>query len=316
MTSMHGAALVALAVLTLASPREASADTRESAREAYDRGAAAYDSGDYPRAAIELARADELFANDVALELAIKAAVKADDPRLAMTLAARGSRRASAGVAAAAEAAKTKMAGRTGTLIVMCPGRASCAATIDGEDVRAGAPHVVLVGEHRVLVEGGGGPREQLVARVSADAVTEVKGAPPSGVLGNGAGAVPVLPPPRASDERPASSASSHGHGLSPTWFWIGLGVTAALNAGAIASAVDTQGKREDFRQSPSSELQERGLDAQLRTNLLAGGTGFVGVATAVVGIFFTGWSSSAASEATHATTNGRAATVRSSAGR
>src|SRR4051794_29326385 len=88
--------------------------TKEAARQAYDRGAAAYDAGDYARATAELTRADELFASDVALELALKAAVKGDDPRAAMVLAARADKRARGGtLAAASQAARAKMAGRT-----------------------------------------------------------------------------------------------------------------------------------------------------------------------------------------------------------
>ena len=85
--------------------------TVEAAREAYDRGAAAYDAGEYARAAAELARADEILANDVALELALKAAVKADDPRFAMTLVARADARQPTGnLAAARDAARARMA--------------------------------------------------------------------------------------------------------------------------------------------------------------------------------------------------------------
>src|SRR4051794_10708566 len=98
--------------------------TKEAARQAYDRGAAAYDAGEYARATSELSRADELFPSDIALELALKAAVKGDDARTAIVLANRADHRSQAGtLGAAAQAARTKMAGRTGTVSVTCPGR-------------------------------------------------------------------------------------------------------------------------------------------------------------------------------------------------
>lgn len=287
---MRRHALAIMCALSLAWSARARADqaTLDAARQAYDRGAASYDAKDFPRAAVELARADELMANDVALELAIKAAVKADDPRLAMTLAARGARRSNAGVAAAAEQARQKMASRTGTVIVMCPLRPACSPTVDGEPVHAGAPHIVLVGDHSVVIEGGGGPRDVLTAKVAPDGVVEMRASAPSSAAPL-ASPVAILPPPRARDEQPKSEQASTS-GISPVWFWVGLGATAALGAVTIGSAVDTQSKHESFRTTPTGELQNAGLDAQLRTNLLAGGTGLVGLATIVVGALFVKW--------------------------
>lgn len=282
-------ALTCAISIAYASTAHADQATLDAARQSYDRGAAAYDAKDYPRAAVELAKADELMANDVALELAIKAAVKADDPRLAMTLASRGARRSNAGVAAAAEQARQKMAGRTGTVIVMCPMRPSCSATVDGEAVHAGAPHIVLIGDHNVVVEGGGGPRDVLVAKVPPDGVAEMRASAPSD---GGATPLSILPPTRARDQQPKTEPASTSSGISPVWFWLGVGVTAALGAATIGSAVDTQSKHEAFLATPSEELQNLGLDAQLRTNLLAGSTGLAGVATIIVGAFFVKWKS------------------------
>lgn len=289
---MRRHALAITCALSLAWSARAHADqaTLDAARQAYDRGAASYDAKDFPRAAVELARADELMANDVALELAIKAAVKADDPRLAMTLAARGARRSNAGVAAAAEQARQKMASRTGTVIVMCPLRPACNPTVDGEPVHAGAPHIVLIGDHSVVIEGGGGPRDVLTAKVAPDGVVEMRASAPSSASPSPPiSPVAILPPPRARDEQPRSEQAS-ASGISPVWFWVGVGATAVLGAVTIGSAVDTQSKHESFRVTPTGDLQNAGLDAQLRTNLLAGGTGLVGLATIVVGAFFVRW--------------------------
>ena len=285
-------ALAITCALSLAWAARAHADqaTLDAARQAYDRGAAAYDAKDFPRAAVELARADELMANDVALEQAIKAAVKADDPRLAMTLASRGARRSNAGVAAAAEQARQKMASKTGTVIVMCPLRPACNPTVDGEPVHAGAPHIVLVGDHAVVIEGGGGPRDVLTAKVAPDGVVEMRASAPSSAA-PAPSPVAILPPPLAKDEQPrAEQAPTTSSGISPVWFWVGAGATAVLGAVTIGSAVDTQSKHESFRTQPSEALQNQGLDAQLRTNLLAGGTGLVGIATIIVGAFFVKW--------------------------
>src|SRR5262249_30308245 len=61
----------------------------DAARQAYDRGATAFDNKDYATAARELARADDLVPNNVALVTALKAALRADDAVLGMTLAER-----------------------------------------------------------------------------------------------------------------------------------------------------------------------------------------------------------------------------------
>lgn len=276
--------LVGAFVLVTAFAAPARADDVQAARQAYDRGAAAYDAADYALAVSELARADELYANDVALELALKAAVKAEDARMAMLLAARADLRTHAGaLGEAAAAAREKMAGRTGTISVTCPGRASCAATIDAASVPAGRPYVVLTGVHRVTVQASGGPREAFDARVEPGANVAVRSSPPP--------AVPLVGPV-SSRGREAPAAESSSSGISPVWFWVGLGVTAALGGAAVASAADTQSKHDEFLKNPTGDLQRQGLDAQLRTNLLAGGAGFGGLVTAVVGIVFVRWTS------------------------
>jgi hypothetical protein len=274
-------AIAGACVLALSTVTTARADDVQAARQAYDRGAAAYDAADYPLAVSELARADELFANDVALELALKAAVKADDARMAMQLAVRADRRTRNGtLAAAAVAAREKMAGRTGTITITCPGRASCAATIDAGAVPAGGPYVVLVGVHRITVQATGGPREAFDARVEPGSNVDVKASPARAVPLAG----PVAPPVHAAD--------SSGSGISPVWFWVGLGVTAVLGGAAVGSAVDTRSKHDDFKLTPTNELQQQGLDAQLRTNLLAGSAGFAALATGLLGVVFVRWTS------------------------
>src|SRR5262245_55502094 len=84
--------LVAVSLLVMAGAGRSEAGSpspNTEAHAAYERGAAAFDRGDYPTAAKELARADALFPNVVALTTAIKAAILADDPALAMELADR-----------------------------------------------------------------------------------------------------------------------------------------------------------------------------------------------------------------------------------
>jgi hypothetical protein len=85
---------------------------------------------------------------------------------------------------------------------------------------------------------------------------------------------------------------------LSPVVFFVGAGLTAAAAGVSIWSALDTQNNpgpdvvRERCRGLGTScpEYQD-GLDKQLRTNVLWGVTGALGVTTALVGILFTDFS-------------------------
>jgi len=127
--------------------------------------------------------------------------------------------------------------------------------------------------------------------------------------------AAPALAPPPAAvvapaaaptGEKPADEGAHKSGKLPPTVFWIGVGLTGVLGGTTLWSGIDTQNNpgpdrvREACQPLPdgshSSEcdsLYNDGLDKQHRTNLLLGVTAGVGVATAVVGAFFTNWGGS-----------------------
>lgn len=256
----------------------------EGARAAYDRGAAAYDAGDYKLAASELTRADDLAPNDVALELALKAAVKADDARLAMALSRKADARQATGMLAAArDAARSKMAPRTGQVLVACAAGTSCTATMDGAPYPTGSSTYVLVGDHRVVIETNG-RREAYAVRVDPFAAIDVvaKGAAVTS-------AVTPLPATSSSRDRSTNGESS---GLAPGWFFGAAGLTTLLGAGAIVSALDTKSKADEYASRPTEQLSQDGESSQTRTNILAGTVAVAAVATAVIGIFFTRWGS------------------------
>jgi hypothetical protein len=86
---------------------------------------------------------------------------------------------------------------------------------------------------------------------------------------------------------------------LRPFVFAVGAGLTAAGITATILSGIDTrndpgpdQVRRECVGLGDSCPAYQRGLDSQLRTNLLLAGTVAVGLATGVVGLFLTDWSS------------------------
>jgi hypothetical protein len=70
------------------------------------------------------------------------------------------------------------------------------------------------------------------------------------------------------------------------------------VGAGTIVSGVDAKNnpgvdavRRDCAGQGDSCPTYQRGLQAQLRTNILLGATAGLAVVTAVVGVFFTEWS-------------------------
>jgi hypothetical protein len=295
----------ALALALALLPCVAFADARREAREAYDRGVAAYRRGDFAGAARAFAEADRLAPSSVALGAALDAAVKADDPLLGAELLERARRAPDdTQLAAKTQEARAKLGGRAGRLVIVCDG---CTATLDG---RATAPHEdlwVKAGPHVVVLRMDG-VEHTLTVDVRADATTEAK-PPPS----------PAPPPPTA--EAPASApASTPGpsatagpevtpastgarspagrSGISP-WFFAG---SLALTVGAATAAAVTGGftasRHDDFVQNgcqsaaPPTDCATQAAEGTTLQAVVAGlaiATGAL-AATTVVLAFFTQW--------------------------
>jgi len=155
---------------------------------------------------------------------------------------------------------------------VQCPGSLACKATLDDAPITPDKQVFVRPGAHVASVEQGGA-REQRRFEVKAGEAIEI-----------------------ARWNAPWDAPSSTGP--SPVWFYVGLGLTAVAAGVTIASGVDTKALHDDFvaagcpgpaRPGDCVGLREDGLDAQTRTNVLAGVAGALGVATAVVGVFALG---------------------------
>jgi hypothetical protein len=266
------------------------------ARESYDRGAAAYDGKDYAKAAIELARADELVPNVTVLELALQAAIRAHDAPTVMSLVERVEKRVpeSTPLYAQARAARAKLAKEAGTIRPLCPPPSVfCTATIDGHLAVIGARRWVSPGEHTVEMTADGALEKQTV-HVTGAASVDVGPTPPAPKPPASAAAPPpaVTPrsPPPAPTTQPARPAR-RDDGLSPVWFWAATAATVGLGAATLWSGLDTQSKHDAFTAHPSAAAQADGRDAQLRTNILAVVTAGAALATAATGIFAVSWS-------------------------
>ena len=308
-------AMTAAAIVASVSWAQAQQGNAGPAREAYDRGSAAYRKGDYGLAAHEYARADELMPNDTALQAGLEAAVLSDEVELGMELLERA-RRGEAGkrLTAAIKAARKKFQGRAGRIRVSC-GEAPCTASVDGALIEPRATRWVRVGWRKVAIDIGQVHEEQTVevkaeqlaevvasSRRSQDNPTAVEAAAVPATAT--ADAVPAAPVPVATTEpeatvsQPDAVERAERGGLAPRWFWIGAAVTGVLGGAAGYFAVQSSGKYSDFRRQDCAnsysqeclDLAEEGKAYDLDTGLLATTAALAGIGTAVIGIWFVRW--------------------------
>jgi hypothetical protein len=269
-----------LASLSAASFARADA-VEKRARDAYERGSAAYDRKDYDAAAHEFAEADSLVPNPTALRAALDAAVLADDPVLGMELLDRA-RRAPADDALGKlmYGAETRFAHRTGRLRVAC-GEAPCLVAVDGAALDAGAPGYVKVGAHAITIQCQG-RAEQRIVDVKADDVLTLSPAP-------------APAPPPAPGPAPAPQPAS---GVSPAWFFVALGAAAVAGGLTALPGVDAKDKHDAFvgkgcgsvGVTDCAALSTDGAAATLRTNIGLAVTGALALTAVGIGVFAVRW--------------------------
>ncbi|WP_394841809.1 hypothetical protein LZC95_32625 [Pendulispora brunnea] len=266
-----------------------------AAREAYNRGVAFHDHKEFAAAARQFALADRLVPSDSVLADAIDESVAADDAAFGSMLVARVTRRPrSAVLERAANKAREKFRGRAGRIDVRCP--AACDAEVDGKALDPAAEGWLATGPHVLVLttaEHAGYRDEHRVNVVPAEItlVTFQAPPPPAPVAAQNEKKLETTEPqPRV--EEPSR------HGLAPTWFWVGAGVTALVAGGAALSWVDASKTHQDFvdrqcGQHGSDDCVARADDgkaAVTRTNVLIGVASASAVATAVIGLFLVDW--------------------------
>jgi hypothetical protein len=279
-------AMLVLVALGASSSSRAEGGMSAEARAAYDRGTAAHARGDYRAAAGELAEADALAPNLVALKAALDEALLADDPELGMQLVDRAHARApgDASLASSVHDAETRFAARIGRMRVDCGGR-PCTASIDGRRVAAASSNILLPGPHRVVIEREGA---SITRDVDVAAAREIDVVLPPGAVG----------PPSLAAAPSSYPAVPRERGVSPTaWFLTAAGLTAIAGAATIVSGVDTASQHsgfvsrgcEDAAAAGCGALASSGANAETRTNVLLAVTGGLGV-TSLVLAFFVPW--------------------------
>jgi hypothetical protein len=291
MRSPLAALALTAVVLSIAGP--ARAQDRPRARAAYDRGTEAFGRGDFAAAAAAYAEADSAAPSDVALQAALDAAVRADDPLLGAELLERAKSRTPMGsLASSVSAAQTKLGHRAGRIRLSCP--SSCAAMVDSrQSLAPGASMWLAPGVHTVAITTNAGAATQDV-NVSADSTVDVE--PPSPPA-----AAPVAPPP-APDTAHTAPAPRKGRGLPSGIFWGGLGATALLGAATGVLWSVAKSKHDDFlaancdvHGSPACRSQANdGLPYMVTGDALFGIGCGVAVFTAIAGVWFVNWEGSA----------------------
>lgn len=268
-----GARGLLLALLVVTQPVLATATEEAPAVTAaalYDRGASAYDSGRFEEALSTLARAEALLPNDVTLELALRAALRTSQAPEAMALAERATGRGER-VIAVARLVRRKFEQRVGTLRVLC---GNCEARLAGQQLEPGASRLVEVGQHELWISSGPSsrvypiridPAQQLDFRLESSTVAA----------------------PSRRDPAPEAGRVAR---VSPAWMWLAAGVSTALSAATIVSAIDTRARYERFRNEPDEAHARAGMSSQARTNWLLGGTLLSVGTTVVLGVFVVEW--------------------------
>ncbi len=289
------AALFVAGALAVPAP-SARADDTKDAREAYDRGARAFGQGSYAVAATEFSRADELGPTPAALEMALKAAILAEDPVLAMSLVDRADARApNASVAAQVARARDRFSDKVARVKITCP--APCSAKVGQEPAQLGVSRYYRAGNYVVEITTTGAPEifaVQLPGGTDMEWKPPPKALPAEATATSATSAAPSTPaPPTASVAATPATATPtsaplapRASTLSPAWFAVGAGVTAIAGGLTIGFGLDTLSKHDAFLIHRTEDGASAGQDAQLRTNVFAGVTAAAAVATAVIGYF------------------------------
>jgi hypothetical protein len=307
--ALRASFLLGLAAFSAASRAPAAGppapDRIQSAAQEFDTGRRAYLAGDFGQAAVHFENAYHDAPRPEPLRSAIRARLAAHDDARAATLASLASARYAddqATVALANETLATLSPRLLGVTVACDP---ECAVAADGRAVSledaTSLTFYLAPGKHAIVVGWPSDRERAITVEGPAGSIREVRViAPP---LPPAPAPMPAPAAPPLESPRPAPASVAHTKPLGPGVFAVGAGLTAAGIAATIVSGVlatndpgTANVKRDCVGLGASCPEYQRGLSAQLRTNVLLGATAGVGLTTAVIGVFFTQWSRPAAS--------------------
>jgi hypothetical protein len=304
--ALAGASTFATAVSQAQSP-PAGAEAVEFAASEHQRGYQAYTGKHYEQAAIHFENAFFSVPNPSELRSAIRARRDAKEYARAATLSALGERKYpdDGAMTRAADEAIADAKPRVQELTIACD--LECGVIADGKVVTIETAKEIRLfldpGHHSLAVSFGDDRSKSVEIDAKAGASDRrTVAAPPKAPPAPTASAVPVpLPPaptqtatarPPAAPPPPESSKP-----LGTSIFWAGVGFTVAAGGATAISGLEAQKhpgtaavRADCVGQGTSCPEYQQGLSAQLRTNILIGVTGGLGVVTAIVGLFLTQW--------------------------
>ncbi|MBW2460093.1 MAG: hypothetical protein JRH11_00505 [Deltaproteobacteria bacterium] len=255
------------------------AERQAAAEAAYDRGTRAYRGGDYSQAAQWWETANELAPAAAAALQAVRAHQRDGNFLRAATMVIfvreqYGEDQVPERFQTPVERARTEGL----EVRVSCE---QCELEVDGEREIFRTLFLSANVEHTLAATFEEGPAEERLTGAPGESLDVELVAPDP---------EPVVAPPAGVAPAPGAPAPDEPSGISPVFFWTGLGLTAATGGVAIWSWVDTLDAAADYEDTPTQEKLDAGRDLELRTTILVIATGVLGAATLTT-LFFTDWS-------------------------
>ncbi len=288
--------LLVVACVTFGIAQQSSAqDSRQraAAAEAYDRGTSGYMTGNYAEAAQWFETAHRMAPAPAALMQAIRAHQKAENLARAATLALM-LQEEYPGEAQAVQYAEQILTEAAPTLFRVDVDCSGCEIDLDDAVQQGRAFFVEPDTSHSIVAHFSTGDVSREVSGAAGESTTVELTAP----------AAPLTASGDPSSE-PSSAGAGESEGLPPVVTFVAAGVTGALLIATIISAVDMYAGVSDYEEaaklaetSPNVDDWNRAnklLDeqrGQTRTNVLIGATLVSAVATGVIAVALTDWSS------------------------
>lgn len=284
-----------------------SAERVRSAADEYDAGRRAFNDGKYDEAAVHFENAFRDAPAAAAIRNAVLARAKAGHLARAATEAALAEAKYpnDAPTREVAAAALAEAAPKLQRVALAC--RPACGVVADGRAVSLeDAEHVVFFldpGQHEVVV-GWGEDRTKVVpvsAKAGGASAVSLEAPPAAPKPAPPTVSAPRVEPSGSREGAPAESRKEppSGKPLGPAVFVVGAVLAVGGGVATAISGVDTLNNpgSDKVRAACAGKGEQcpeyqHGLASQTRTNVILGATLGVGVITAVIGLFFTQWSS------------------------
>ena len=276
-----------------ASPRD-----RQAAAEAYDRGTAAYLARDFAEAGHWFETAHRMAPAAPALIQAVRAYERAGRELRAATLALRLTLTYADNPQAVevADPIIERARSRYVQVEIACD---ACTVELDGVLQSSQSFFVEPDDDHEVVAYFEQGERRESVNGAAGEHVELSFDAPGESIAGPARGSTPLAGELTFAGDTgtPPTDPEESGTGLSPVYFFVGLGLTAGAAGAAVWSGLDAMDGVAAYEEHPTPEALEQGQQKELRTNLLVGAGAALALATIGLALFGTDWGDGAADQ-------------------